>query len=423
MLNPKLKLGALFVAALGAMGVVIVMLGQVSLKKGYEFSVLFDNVADLPSSSVVKMYGVEVGRVDSITLYKDKAKVKVWLRDEIKIHTDTRVKILQMGLIGNTFLSITRGTEEAPLIKGGDTIIGQAPLSYGEIIDKLMEGLAEVTGAFEGLEDIGGVGTDLGDTFKNLSEMTESVNKSLGEEGKKLTLAIDNFNKLIKSLDEVVGSEFTGTAKSIRKFRNAAQELTSILKKIKEGQGTVGKLISSDEYSSKIGKAIDNIYEASNNMEDAVKRIKGFDTAWRSKVTYSPEDELLRSYAGITLNTSARRFLNLSFENIDPSGGSYKNYDAVGDRVNALTLKAGKDIGNFSIFAGAIRSSGGVGLGWDPLRILNLETEIFEFSRSENPKWRFSSSLKLTDFLMLELGYEDLLEKRDCRVGLELEIK
>jgi phospholipid/cholesterol/gamma-HCH transport system substrate-binding protein len=423
MIKPKVKVGALLVAALGAMGLVIVMLGQVSLKKGYEFSVLFETVSDLPSSSVVKMYGVKVGRVDSIRLFKDKAKVKVWIRDEIKIHTDTKIEILRMGLIGNTFLSITRGTAKEPFLKAGDTVVGISPISYGEILDKLMVGLTEVTRAFEGLEDIGGVGKDLGDTFKNLSEMTLSVNKAMGEEGEKLSHAIDSLNQLLKSMDKVVGTEFSGTAESIKKFGAAADELTFLLRKIKKGEGTVGKLISSEEYSKKIGEAIESVYEASNDIEDAVKRFKGFDSSWDSGVNFSPKDELLRSYAGITLKTSSRRFLNLGFENIDPSGGSYKNYDEGGDRLNSLTVKAGKELGDFRIFAGAIRSSGGVGADWEPLRILNFGTAIFEFSRSENPRWSISSSLKLTDFLKLDLNYEDLLERRDLRAGLELEIK
>jgi hypothetical protein len=195
------------------------------------------------------------------------------------------------------------------------------------------------------------------------------------------------------------------------------------LRKINSGEGPAGKLISSEEYSQKISGALDSIYEASKDMEDAVKRFKGFDTAYNSDVYYSPENELMRSYAGLTLETSSDRFLNLAMENIAPSEGSYKEYDQGGDRFNSLTVKAGKNLGSFSVFAGAIRSSGGLGAGWKPLPMLSVDTEWFEFSRSENPRGNISTSLKLMDFLKLGVSYEDLLEDGDFRAGLGIEIK
>ncbi|MEA3506475.1 MAG: MlaD family protein [Elusimicrobiota bacterium] len=423
MLKPQFKLGAFLVVVLAAMGIVIIMLGQVSLKKGYEINVLFDNIGDLPEGSTVKMYGVKVGRVESVELYKNQARVVVWLRDDVRIGNDARAEISQMGFIGSTILTLTRGSEGAPRLKQGDTIVGHPPLSYSEIVDKLMEGLTEVTKAFEGLENIGVAGQNIGNTFKNLSEMTEALNKSLGKEGQKLAEAIDNLNRLLKTMDRVVDEELTGTAESIKKLAEASDELTIILRKIKAGEGTAGKLISSDEYSQKIRGVLDSIYEASRDMEDAVKRFKGFDTTYNSDVYYSPEDDLMRSYAGLTLVTSSDRFLNLALENIAPSEGSYKDYDMGGDRFNSLTVKAGKNIGNFTVFAGAIRSSGGLGALWNPLPMLKLGTEWFEFSRLENPRGNISTSLKLMDFLKMGVSYEDLLEDGDFRAGLGVEIK
>jgi len=67
-MNDQTKVGFLILAALIAAMIVVVNLGDIRIEKGYEFYVLFDDLADLPARPMVKIAGVEVGRVTKVNL-------------------------------------------------------------------------------------------------------------------------------------------------------------------------------------------------------------------------------------------------------------------------------------------------------------------------------------------------------------------
>ncbi len=428
MFNPQTKVGLLIISAVIITLVIIVNLGDIEIRRGYEFYVMFDDLADLPSRPVVKISGVEVGRVNKVELYKGKARIKVWVDDKIKIYKDAKVKILKMGMIGNTYVSLTRGTSEYPAIKKGETIDGVNPLSYEEVIDSFVTGLNEVVKVFQKIGGNKDIGTNISETFANLKELSSGLNSALGKDGEKLGKAMDNINDVIlnvsemfENLDTTLDKEGKSISESIQKLGEAADALKVILQDISQGKSTAGKILASDEYGKKIGDTIDSIYSASVDLKEAVNRFKGFDTLWDAGVYYEPESEMFRSYSGLTFRTSSDRFLNITMENIVPPDSTGR-FDSEGDRINALTIKAGKKFGDFVVFGGAIRSSGGIGLNWLYKSKLKLQTEMFEFSR-KNPWWNLSSRLKLVKFLSVGVAYEDILDRSSFRTGLALELE
>lgn len=422
MINAQTKVGLLILAAIIVALGVVVNLGKISIKKGYEFYVLFDDIADLPARPAVKISGVVVGRVNKIELYKGKARIKMWIAGDVKIHKDTNVKILKMGMIGNTYVSLTEGTEDFPLIQQGDIIEGVNPLSYEQVVDSLVSGLNEVVRVFQkiGEKDMG---ENISQTFANLKELSGSLNTALGKDGRKLAEAMDNINSVMSNLDSMLeeGSEVVNV--NIEKLGSAADELRAILVEIRQGKGAAGKILISEEYGKKVGDTIDSIYRASRDLKEAVNRFKGFDTTWDAGIYYAPEGKIFRSYSGLTVRTSSERFLNIGLENMIPPDGTDR-FDPEGDRINALTVKAGKKFGNFTVFGGAIRSSGGFGANWLYRDILRVETELFDFRRANaNPWWNFSSKLRLVKFLSVGVSFEDILENGSFRTGLEIELK
>lgn len=419
MINPQTKVGLLIIAVIGTVMGVIINLGEVRLKSGYKFYVLFDDLADLPARSVVKIAGVDVGRVNKVELYQGRARVGIWVEKSVKIHKDTKVKISKMGMLGNTYISLSRGTEKYPLLQSGDTVEGINPLSYEEVIDGFVSGLNKVVQVFQKINGKENLGKDIGQTFANLKELTGSLNSVLGKNGGKLGKAIDNINSVLSNLNVILEKEVTVVSVSIEKLGNAADELRVILEDIRLGKGVIGKILTSEEYGRKIGETVDSIYSASKDLKQAVNRFKGFDTSLEAEVYYEPENEVYRSYMGLTFRTSSRRYLNFGIENIK---ADEEGIDTGGDRINAITFKAGKSFGSFTVFGGVIRSSGGLGADWVWEDRLRIETKLFEFTRAK-PWWTVSSKLRLTEFLNLGLAYEDILKKGRFRAGVEVKIE
>lgn len=82
----------------------------------------FANAAGVNPGSQVVISGVTVGRVDAVRLNPTdfSAVVDMRLRKDLKLSTDSMVSVKTSGLIGDKFLAIRPGAEDA-LIGPGDT--------------------------------------------------------------------------------------------------------------------------------------------------------------------------------------------------------------------------------------------------------------------------------------------------------------
>lgn len=117
-----------FFVLLGALAVVFLALQSANLlqlqwNKGYTVSAQFDNIGGLKSGAAVKSAGVVVGRVASIG-FDDKsyrAKVTLDMDARYAFPKDSSLKILTSGLLGEQYIGIEAGAEEA-LLAAGDRI-------------------------------------------------------------------------------------------------------------------------------------------------------------------------------------------------------------------------------------------------------------------------------------------------------------
>lgn len=98
----------------------------------------FRSVSGLRVRSPVQMFGIEVGRVEKLTMDQDKqmAVVELKLRKGIKIYRDAIASIKTAGLIGDKYVQIDPGGAEN-LLKPGDTILDTtSPVDIEELIGK-----------------------------------------------------------------------------------------------------------------------------------------------------------------------------------------------------------------------------------------------------------------------------------------------
>lgn len=94
-----------------------------SFQSNYPVVAKFDNIGGLKPKAAVKSAGVVVGRVESIT-FDDKsfqAQVTLALESRYAFPKDSSLKILTSGLLGEQYIGIEAGADEANLA-AGDTI-------------------------------------------------------------------------------------------------------------------------------------------------------------------------------------------------------------------------------------------------------------------------------------------------------------
>jgi len=96
---------------------------SLSFQSSYRVTAKFDNIGGLKPKAAVKSAGVVVGRVESIR-FDDKsfqALVTLALESRYAFPKDSSLKILTSGLLGEQYIGIEAGAEEATLA-GGDQV-------------------------------------------------------------------------------------------------------------------------------------------------------------------------------------------------------------------------------------------------------------------------------------------------------------
>ncbi|MBK1726549.1 outer membrane lipid asymmetry maintenance protein MlaD [Halorhodospira neutriphila] len=131
-----LGLAALLVLALQVSG-----LTELRQPPGYEVTATFDNVGGLREKAPVSMAGVHVGRVESIALDPETHQARVTLRIERgydSIPADSTAAIYTSGLLGEQYVGIEPGWEQATLAAGDRFTETQSAVVLERLIGQFM---------------------------------------------------------------------------------------------------------------------------------------------------------------------------------------------------------------------------------------------------------------------------------------------
>jgi len=150
--------GIFVVIGLFCIAYMTVKLGHVSFlgEDTYPLYAKFTTVSGLRAGSPVDMLGIEVGRVERITMDQKNqmAVVEMRIKEGVQVYGDAIASIKTEGLIGDKYLSVEPGGAEELLKPGGTIIQTQPPVDFVDIIGKYAFG--EVKKPEEGEKNQGG---------------------------------------------------------------------------------------------------------------------------------------------------------------------------------------------------------------------------------------------------------------------------
>src|SRR4051812_43151434 len=143
----ELKIGVMAVAALALTAVLIVAVGGASgfAWERYDLKTSFSDVQGLKSGALVRVAGVEVGKVTRVELKGTGVEVQISLKKEnqSRVTSESRASIGAMSLLGEPLIDVSPASTGTPL-KDGEFIKSNKPATQ----------LSEVAGSGEE----GGVG-------------------------------------------------------------------------------------------------------------------------------------------------------------------------------------------------------------------------------------------------------------------------
>ncbi len=161
--------------------------GPLPLKaEGYRFTVPFKEATQLAVESDVRISGVTVGKVKSIDL-GDNGLADATIEMDSKyapIPADTRAILRQKTLLGETYVELTPGSKNGPLLQEGGTL-PKAQVSQAVQLDEIFRTFNQPTrDAFRAWMEgsaaaLHGRGPDLSAAIAELDPFAEQVNKAL----------------------------------------------------------------------------------------------------------------------------------------------------------------------------------------------------------------------------------------------------
>lgn len=137
-----LGVGVFVIIGILALAWLSIKLGRVEFLggQGYQVTADFPSVGGLKPGSTVEIAGVEIGRVENISLAEYQARVRMRIRSDVKLPDDSIAAIKTKGLIGEKFVRINPGGSDRLIQPNGRIREVEAPVDFEELLSKYIFG-------------------------------------------------------------------------------------------------------------------------------------------------------------------------------------------------------------------------------------------------------------------------------------------
>lgn len=255
------------------------------LQKHNRYQTQFDFNA-LSSSSLVTIKGNQIGKIENIT-YDDKTgktMVTIVVTEDVKFSTNSKIRMYETGLMGGNALAIVPmpGPE---LAKDGDFLESEIEEGLITSLTKNFSGISSNLGVtlktadslmtnFNRLiindeeDGIKAAIAELNQTIVSFRAMSNAMTTLVAKNDDALTSAIGNFDTLSGNLADIT-TEFKQVeiSKTFAELDHTLQEVNNLLASVKDGKGTMGKLLNDD-------KLYTNLEGASLQLEQLLQDFK-----------------------------------------------------------------------------------------------------------------------------------------------------
>lgn len=134
----ELVVGAFLLIGILSMAYISVKLGKLQVIGGGGYTVYaeFTNAGGIKPGSSVEIAGVQIGRVDSISLKDYEANIGITIDRGVKLQEDAIASVKTKGLIGEKFIQITPGGSGKYISPGGRIRDTESAVDIEELISK-----------------------------------------------------------------------------------------------------------------------------------------------------------------------------------------------------------------------------------------------------------------------------------------------
>lgn len=418
--TPQLKVGLFAFVALFILAYATVRISQTSLLPGgtYALYVVIDSAAGVNKKTPVQIAGIQVGYVDGISLVENNsARVKLSIQKSVKVAKNVEAQLKTIGFLGDTYIELYQPGKITEVL--AENAVITSVTNYGDF--------SSVTGQF------GAIATDI-------KAITSTMRQLMAGEDSAFARSLQNIEKITDSLADVTTANQQNLHDIIANLRSISANLNNILLqnqgrinatfdnvaaitgKVRNGEGTIGRLINDDETVEKLNDAVDNL----NDLLGGAGKLQ-VDIGYHAEYLGATAD--FKNYVELALKPAPDKYFLLEFVD-DPapdskfstrntsvtSGGVTTEVTEEIETTNAdqflFSAQMAKKFYDLTLRGGLIESSGGIGLDYDygPLG-LKFSAFDFETKRGELPHLKAMGTVNVTKNIYMLGGVDDFINK------------
>jgi phospholipid/cholesterol/gamma-HCH transport system substrate-binding protein len=221
---------------------------QMAFAKKFTIYAEFARITGLQPGAIIRVSGAKAGTVKDIippSRPSEKFKLKLEIIEDLHplVRTDSLATIETEGLVGGSFLGVSTGSEQAPPATENSTIAGKEPFAINDLLQQASDTIKKVNEIIDGLTD------DIQNAVQSISD------------------TVENANQLIDDVSDDVKTMASAGAR-------IAQDAADIADNVRNGEGTLGKLIKDDEFYRRATSIAKNAEDIANDARQVIQQAK-----------------------------------------------------------------------------------------------------------------------------------------------------
>jgi phospholipid/cholesterol/gamma-HCH transport system substrate-binding protein len=325
----ELKIGVLAVAALIIAATLIFALGGQGgfFWQRYSLKVRLPNAAGVKPGSPVRVAGVEVGSVTTMSFVGSEVETEFQLLKDMRdrVRTTSVATVGSVSLLGEGAIDITARTDGVPLSDWGYVRYAPTAATLSDVTTQASQGLEQVNLLVRDLRTGRGTAgrllTDEG-LYRQMTDLTNAA------------------SSVMRALQQGRGSlgRLLNDPTTARELETSLMNLTSLTQRLSAGQGSLGKLLKDEQFAQ-------TLTATTRNFETLSERLnKGEGTAGKLLT----DDAALY----VRLNAVAERFEKVAVQLSEGEGSAgrllndrqlYDNMNQAAGELRALIADIRKD--------------------------------------------------------------------------------
>lgn len=196
-------------------------------RRKVEASFVFTDVGGLKDHDNVMYRGTKVGTVEAIDLSPSNLIVRVEINQDVVLRETYKASVCNLSMLGGNYLLLEEGEgEELPV--DSTLFIGETPTDWMRDVSNIAKNLNEFTSGGE----LKAIVTNIEAASAKVLTVVDRVERGEGTVGKLL------------SSDDTVYEDIKST---VGDARVAVSNINEVVARVARGEGTVGRLLSSDD--------------------------------------------------------------------------------------------------------------------------------------------------------------------------------